>query len=442
MQTKFPLMNDLKQSDILKLALPNIVTNITVPLLGMVDIAIVGHIGNETYIGAIAIGTMIFDMIYWNFGFLRMGTSGFTAKAYGANNMHEAVKILIRGVSLALIIAAILLVLQYPIAQLAKLFVKGSNEMISLALQYFYIRIWASPATLGLYAIKGWYIGMQNSKLPMWIAIVLNLLNIIFSLIFVFVFKMNIAGVAWGTVLAQYGGLTIAIVFLFTKYGYLRHFVDFKNSLRISDLKQFFKVNTDIFLRSLCMIAVFTFIPAISSTMGDRILAANTLLMQLFTLFSYMMDGFAYAGESLTGRFIGAKNLPLLKKSIKSLFYWGSGLTLTFTMLYIFWGRGILSILTNNKDVIDTAMNYITWTVLVPVCGFAAFLFDGIYVGATASKSMRNAIFVATAMFFTIYYSIRTIMGNNGLWIAFLVFLILRSLLMALTLKKDVINQL
>ena len=415
---------------ILKLALPNIITNITVPLLGLVDIAIVGHIGNEGHIGAIAIGTMIFNLIYWNFGFLRMGTSGMTAQAYGANDMNEAMRIMVRGLAIAFSAATLLILLQYPIARLCEISVDCSEEAMRLALQYFYIRIWAAPATLGLYVLKGWFIGMQNSKTPMWIAIILNIINIAFSLLFVIVWKMDIQGVALGTVLAQYSGFIMAVAFWFRKYGYLRTRINLRESLHLPEMKQFFKVNGDIFLRTLCLVAVFTFIPAISAHMGDSILAANTLLMQLFTIFSYIMDGFAYAGESLVGRYIGAKDQKNLRLSVKLLLRWGMIITLIFTVLYFFFGEYILMVLTNKRAVIDEAMKYITWTLLVPITGFSAFLFDGIYIGATASKSMRNIMFVATAVFFIAYYALAPMLGNDGLWIAFLFFLTLRGGLM------------
>lgn len=415
---------------ILKLALPNIITNITVPLLGMVDIAIVGHIGNASHIGAIAIGTMIFNLIYWNFGFLRMGTSGLTAQAYGAEDWDEAMRIMVRGLSIAVSVALLLILLQYPIAKLCERWIDSSEEVMQLALQYFYIRIWAAPATLGLYVLKGWFIGMQNSNTPMWIAIIMNIINIVFSLLFVIVWKMDITGVALGTVLAQYSGLTMAIVFWFWKYGYLRSRIDLRGSLHWQEMKRFFKVNGDIFLRTLCLVAVFTFIPAISASMGDQILAANTLLMQLFTLFSYIMDGFAYAGEALVGRYTGAKDHENLRLSIRYLLRWGMVITLLFTIIYYCWGEYILAILTNEKTVIAEAMGYMVWTLLVPVTGFSAFLFDGIYIGATASKSMRNIMFVATAAFFIGYYTLAPSLGNDGLWIAFLIFLTLRGGLM------------
>lgn len=426
--------------EILRLALPNIITNITVPLLGMVDLAIVGHIGDETYIGAIALGTALFNLIYWNFGFLRMGTSGLAAQAYGAGDKAEAMRILVRGLTIALCAAAVLIALQYPIAKLSGLILNCSDETLNLTLSYFYVRIWAAPATLGLYAIKGWFIGMQNSKSPMTVAITLNIVNIVASLAFVIWLKMDIVGVALGTVIAQYSGLVLAIILWFKHYGNMRHLIDIRGSLHKSEMKRFFKLNSDIFLRTLCLCAVFTFIPAISANMGDSILAANTLIMQLFTLFSYILDGFAYAGESLVGKYIGARNRESLSKSIRYLVYWGLIFTTLFSIIYFFWSENIYRILTSDGNVIAEAMKFNRWTLLIPLCGFAAFLFDGIYIGATAAKSMRNIMFVATAVFFTGYFILQPILGNDGLWIAFLLFLIFRGGLMWLRYKKNVVG--
>jgi len=270
----------------------------------------------------------------------------------------------------------------------------------------------------------------------MWIAIIMNIINIVFSLLFVIVWKMGITGVALGTVLAQYSGLLMAVILWFKQYGHFRSRIDIRGSLHIDEMKRFFKVNGDIFLRTLCLVAVFTFIPAVSASMGDKILAANTLLMQLFTLFSYIMDGFAYAGEALVGRYIGAKDEEMLRKSVQYLLRWGMIITLLFTVLYYFWGENLLGILTNDQSVISTSMEYMVWTLLVPITGFSAFLFDGIYIGATASKAMRNIMFVATAAFFLAYYLLEPKLYNNGLWIAFLIFLTLRGGLMWLWNKK------
>ena len=462
---------------ILGLALPNIITNITVPLLGMVDMAIVGHL-SANHIGAIAIGTSIFNLIYWNFGFLRMGTSGFTAQAYGANRMDEAVKVFVRAFAVALAIAALLLILQWPLALLSEQVFHGSPEVISLALSYFYIRIWAAPATLGLYAVKGWFIGMQNSRLPMWIAIFLNIVNIVCSLIFVLVLKWDIQGVALGTVIAQYSGLAVGLFFMKKRYGHL-----FKEHLLVKpsdkvdsdsqqitaqsghgpifsskDMLRFFKVNGDIFLRTVCLAAVFTFITAASGRISDEVLAIDALLLQFFTLFSYIMDGFAYAGESLVGRYIGARDTKSLRLSVRLILMWGVILTVVFTGLYATFGEQFLRIFSDQETIIEGAKEYMFWTLIVPVCGFAAFLFDGIFVGATASRAMRNTMFIATASFFAIYYGLKVIYidpsstqaithssiqalthtWNNILWTAFMVYLTMRGVLQALLLKRSV----
>lgn len=451
---------------ILGLALPNIITNITVPLLGMVDMAIVGHLSGD-HIGAIAIGTQIFNLIYWNFGFLRMGTSGFTAQAFGAERWDEAVKILIRASAIALSIALLLIALQWPISLAVPLIFEGSNHVLSLALTYFFVRIWAAPATLGLYAIKGWFIGMQDSKTPMWIAIVLNCVNIVLSLLFVMVLKWDIFGVALGTVLANYSGLALGLLFLRRKMkkdkklstfwcavGLADNFrlSTFKEALHWKDMLRFFKVNGDIFLRTLCLSGVFTFITAASSHISDQILAVDALLLQFFTLFSYIMDGFAYAGESLVGRHIGAKQKRHLKLAVRLLILWGMALTVVFTGLYAAFGNQFLHIFTDQQDVIEAARNYMYWVLVIPICGFAAFLFDGIFIGATATRTMRNAMFIATAAFFFLYYGLKhydlhyighlTDHGwNNNLWTAFMVFLILRGLLQAIRVRKDIYKQ-
>ena len=414
---------------ILHLAIPNIITNITIPLLGLIDLAIVGHIGDKTYIGAIAIGTMIFNFIYWNFGFLRMGTSGFTAQAYGARDFTEAMKILVRGITIAFSIAFLLIILQFPIGKFSLFIVEGSEQMEQMAYTYFRIRIWAAPAALGLYAIKGWFIGMQNARIPMFIAILINVLNIGFSLLFVFGFDMSIEGVALGTVCAQYGGLICAVIFWFAYYRRFLTYLNIRESLKLSEMKRFFHVNADIFVRSLCLVAVFTYIPIVGAKMGDTVLAVNTLLMQFFTIFSYIMDGFAYAGEALTGRYIGAKNKTSLRLSIKLIFRWGLGLSVLFVAIYAFAGEKLLCLLTSDIETIKHAHEYYWWVLLVPLSGYAAFLWDGIFVGATASKTMRNTMLMSTVLFFAVYYSFCGWLGNNALWLALILFLIIRGII-------------
>lgn len=439
---------------ILSLALPNIIANVTVPLLGIVDMAIVGHLGTA-HIAAMAIGTGIFNLIYWNFGFLRMGTSGFTAQAYGARRLDEAVHTLLRAVTIALAIALLLLLLQWPISRLALVIFHGSSHILELALTYFFIRIWAAPATLGLYAIKGWFIGMQNSRLPMWIAIFLNAVNIVASLLFVLVLKWGIAGVALGTVVAQYSGMAAALFLAHKHYGRLiRRHLDIRGSLDWDTMRRFFCVNGDIFLRTVCLAAVFTFITAASGRISDEILAVDALLLQFFTLFSYFMDGFAYAGESLVGRYIGARDSRRLRQSVNYLLLWGMALTMLFTILYALWGETFMHIFSDDETIIAATMHYSFWILAIPAVGFSAFLFDGIFIGATASKAMRNAMFIATAAFLAVYFVGKAIyvntqlpspvaksIWNNILWIAFMVFLSLRGILQAMQLRRHVYAQ-
>ena len=394
---------------ILRLAIPNIITNITVPLLGMVDTAIVGHLKSDNgldYIGAIAVGTMIFNIIYWNFGFLRMGTSGFTAQAYGANDKKEQANILLRASAIAIVAALLLIICQKPIGQLSLMLIEDKNSVGALALSYFAVRIWAAPATLGMYALKGWFIGMQDSKNPMWISIIINILNIVFSFVFVFYLDMSIQGVAWGTVIAQYGGLITTLVIWKRKYGYISEYFNLKEALSIDKMKQFFKINSDIFLRTLCLIIVTSYFTIASTKMPYPTLAMNTLLMQFFTLFSYFMDGFAYAAESLCGKAKGENNYKQLENYVKRFLLWGAVISILFIIIYAIFGENILTIFTDNKDVIAYSENYIFWILLIPITGFIAFLYDGILIGLTESVIMRNAIFISTAAFFIIYFSL------------------------------------
>lgn len=421
---------------IFRLAIPNIISNITVPLLGMIDIAIAGHLGSAIYIGAIALGGNIFNMVYWNFGFLRMSTSGFTAQAYGARNFGEAMNVLIRSLVVAVGIGLFILLLKIPIEKAAIGLIKSGPETIENVKYYYRIAIWSAPAVLGMYAFKGWFIGMQNAKTPMIISIINNVLNIVLSFIFVFVFDMKIKGIALGTMLSQVISLLISIGFWFRYYGRMTKYIDTKTILDTTALKSFFKVNGDTFIRTFILTLVTTFFTFVSSGMGDTILAVNALLMQFFMLFSYFMDGFAYAGEALTGRYIGAKNQLLLRYMLQRLFFWGFMVSMVSAALYVFFPDQILYILTDNQEVIEATKTFTFWTILIPITGFAAFLWDGVFIGATASKEMRNAMVLSAISFFVCYYSTKSILGNNALWLSFILYLSLRGVIQSLWAKK------
>lgn len=412
---------------ILHLAIPSIVSNITVPLLGLVDVTIVGHLGATAYIGAIAVGGLLFNILYWNFGFLRMGTSGLTSQAYGRKDKDAEIRILVQAVSVGLFSALAMLILQYPIERLAFRLLDTSAEVEQYTVTYFRICIWGAPAVLAQYGFTGWFIGMQNSRYPMYIAIVMNVINIVCSSCFVFLFGMKVEGVALGTVVAQYSGVMMALGLWFYNYKELWGRMTFKGSLQLIAMRRFFAVNRDIFLRTLCLIGVTTFFTSTGARQGDVILAVNTLLMQLFTLFSYIMDGFAYAGEALSGRYVGACNLIQLKRAVRALFGWGVGLSLVFTLLYGVGGENFLGLLTNDKVVIETAGHYFYWVLAIPLAGFAAFLWDGILIGATATRFMLWSMLVASGSFFVIYYCFSGATNNHMLWLAFLVYLALRG---------------
>lgn len=416
---------------ILHIALPSIVSNITVPLLGLIDVSIVGHLGAASYIGAIAVGGMLFNMIYWLFGFLRMGTGGLTAQAYGRHDLEEVTRILLRSLSISLLLALALLLLQYPIRNIAFMCMDTSEEVRQLATLYFHICIWGAPATLGLYGFTGWYIGMQNSRFPMFIAITQNIVNIAASLFFVFVLKMKVEGVALGTLVAQYAGLGMACLLWLAYYRPLRKYLRQKALFDRTEMKRFFQVNRDIFFRTLCLIAVTVFFTSTGAAYGDVVLAVNALLMQLFTLFSYFMDGFAYAGEALTGKYIGAKDNQSLRLTIQHLFKWGIALSLLFTLLYGAGGKSFLGLLTNDTSVISASEEYIYWVLAIPLAGFSAFLLDGICIGATATHLMLRSMLVASASFFLLYYGLHDTLGNHALWMAFIVYLALRGIVQA-----------
>lgn len=413
---------------ILHIALPSIVSNITVPLLSLIDVSIVGHLGAASYIGAIAVGGMLFNMIYWLFGFLRMGTGGLTAQAYGRHDLQEVTRILLRSLSISLLLALVLLLLQYPIRNIAFMCMDTSEEVRQLATLYFHICIWGAPATLGLYGFTGWYIGMQNSRFPMFIAITQNIVNIAASLFFVFALGMKVEGVALGTLVAQYAGLAMACLLWLAYYRPLRKYLRQKALFDRTEMKRFFQVNRDIFIRTLCLIAVTVFFTSTGAAYGDVVLAVNALLMQLFTLFSYFMDGFAYAGEALTGKYIGAKDNQSLRLTIRYLFKWGIALSLLFTLLYGAGGKSFLGLLTNDTSVISASEEYIYWVLAIPLAGFSAFLLDGICIGATATHLMLRSMLVASASFFLLYYGLHDTLGNHALWMAFIVYLALRGI--------------
>lgn len=413
---------------LLRLTIPNIITNITVPLLGVVDLALMGHLDNPVYIGAIALGSTIFNIIYSSFSFLRMGSSGLTSQAFGAQNRKETALVLQRSLLVGFVIAIILILFRYPIQWVALKLLDGSTDVKILAREYFYIRILAAPATLGLYAFYGWFLGVQNAIIPMILAIVVNIVNIALDFMFVYVFGMKSDGVAWASVIAQYSGLVLAGVFFFTRYKVYNIRFAFKRVIEKVAIVRFFRVNSDIFIRTIMLWFVLAFFTSRSAKAGDTILAVNTLLFQLFYIFSYFADGFAYAAEALTGKAKGARDFKEMKLVIKAVFLWGWGIAVAFTVIYGFGLNTIMKVLSNNQLIINMSQKYYIWIIIMPIISIAAFNWDGIFIGATASRAMRNISIIASLfVFLPVYYLTNSHFGNHALWLAFDIFMVARS---------------
>lgn len=428
---------------ILRLAMPNIISNITIPLLGLVDLALMGHMNSEIYIGAIALGGVIFNLLYWGFSFLRMSTSGFTAQAFGEKNDTETITILFRALLVAVFAGFVMVLMQVPISWASFKIIGGSSEVEQLADKYFRIRIWGAPAALSLFVFNGWFLGMQNARYPMIIAILVNVVNIVLSLIFVFKLNMKADGVALGTALSQYLGLAIAILLFSKRYRKLLRYLSKKSLLMLQPLVRFLKVNSDIFIRTFCIIAVHTFFTSKSASMNDTILAVNSLLLQFLLFFSFFIDGFAYAGEALVGKYIGSRSLEKLNQVVRLLFYWGTGLALLFTLLYIPGVRALLQLLTSQQDVIEGAASFIPWVIMVPLASFASFIWDGVYIGATASKAMRNTLLASTFLVFApVYYFLNPLWGNHALWLGMLMFVLARGTIQTFLYKSAILKPL
>lgn len=416
--------------EILRIALPNIISNITVPIMGIVSTMIAGHLGDSvTTIGALAIGVSIFNFIYWNCSFIRMGTSGITAQAFGAGDNRTTTLMLARAVVVAIVVGFIMLIFQHPIGN-AALRIMNGGEMVAA---YFFARIWAVPAGVLLFGLNGWLTGMQNAVIPMVVAIFVNIIHIVCSLWFAFPLGMGIVGIAYASVVAQWIGVAITAAITWWHYGKRFVRISWSEVMDMQAMREFFVINRDIIIRTLCICAAYTFFTAASARMDDAtILAVNTILLELFTLFSYMNDGFAYAAEALTGRFIGAKDGRSLRECVKKCMVWCVVVGVAYVGLYVGWWRELLDLFVEDgadaTQIIEYAGRYISWIIIIPLAASLPFMMDGIMVGATQSRIMRNSMLLATAAYFGLFYSLEPLIGNNALWLAFTSFMALRGL--------------
>lgn len=426
---------------VLKLAVPSILANITVPLVGMVDLAIAGRLGDASVIGAVAIATMLFDLLYWNMAFLRLGTGGLIAQAFGRGDNKEISRVFVQGISTAALLALFVLAIQYLFVKAAFLFIECTPQVQNLATEYFFIRIWAAPATISLYVFKGFFIGMQNTVIPMAVELTINVTNILASIYFALYTPMGFAGIAAGTVVAQYSGMALSIFFLFSRYRYLFADVKILACIKLGEMKSFFVLNADLLVRSLCFLFVYVGFTSLSAKYGDVALAVCSIMMKLMMLFSYFVDGFAYAAEALTGRFIGAKDATSLNRAIKIIFVWSGIIGVVSTFVYLFAADDMILLMTKDTNVIEASGEYIGWMLVMPIISCLAFTWDGVYIGATASKAIRNSMLWAVVGFFAVYYALSHSLGLHALWGAYIIHLLARSAYLTIRAKEDVFSR-
>jgi len=442
--------------EILRLAIPSILAGITVPLVGMVDTAVAGHLVGDSaaFIGAISVGSMVLSLLYWCFGFLRTGTGGLTAQAFGRQDPAEAGRIFLRGMGLAVIAAIAALALQWPFFKAVMLLTDATPGVKTLAERYFFIRIWAAPATMSLMALRGWFVGMQNSVDSMWMDLIVNGVNIGASILLAFGVGswpgLGFAGIPLGTVIAQYCGLAYGLWVCFHKYGKsvfaLLHRQDLRALLHDGSMGRFFRMNLDLLGRSFFFILIYIGFTMINAGYGDLMLAAGSIMMQLLMFFSYFTDGFAYAGEALSGRFIGARDGGMLRRSVRFVFVWSMAIAVLFIGIYALAGTPALRLLTSDEAVVQAAGRFLPWLLLMPPLGCAAFTWDGIYLGATASRALRDSMGGAALAFFGVWYLGKWLLHPEGeaaihlLFVAYFAHLALRTVWLTLRYRKDVLS--
>ena len=414
--------------EILRLAIPSTFANITVPLVGIVDTAIVGHVADVSALGGIAIGTMLFDLLYWNFGFLRIGTGGMTAQAFGRNDRKETAHILMQSSTIAVGAALLIWALQWLFVNIVLSLVPCSPGVDAFAREYFFVRVWAAPATLLLLTLKGWFIGMQNTVLPMVCDLVVNGVNIVASYVLAVYTPMGAIGVAYGTVIAQYTGLAVAAVLLLISYRYLFPLINFKECMRWKQMRRLFVLNSNIFVRSLCFMVIYVGFTSLATLYGDNELAISSIMMKLFLLYSYFLDGFAYAGEALVGRFFGERDERQVVQTVKILFVWTVVIDVVSIAVYAAFGNDMLRLMTSQEELIAAAQPYMIWLILMPLISCFAFIWDGIYVGATAGKDIRNCMIVAAIGFVAGYLCLAGSLGMQAVYVAYFIHLIIRTI--------------
>lgn len=418
---------------VLKMAAPIILANLSVPLLGFVDTAVMGHLPHAYFLGAVAIGATIMQFIYWGFGFLRMGTTGLTAQAYGANQSAEVRLNFQRAALLALIIGLLLWLLKSHIIDFSLYLFEASQDVENLARTYFNIRIWSAPAALINYCLIGWFIGVQQTRIILILQVWMNLINIILDLIFVVGFSWGVEGVALATVIAEVSAASLGIYFYLKKTGKDGIIIDYAKLLNSSKLQRMIAINLNIFLRTFCLIFAFAYFTSEAAKFGDNTLAANAILLQFIHFLSFGLDGFAQAAETLIGGALGERNRNKYRMTVKVTMTWAIGISLIYTVFYWLFGSWMIDLFTNNESVRVIANQFLIWVIILPFIAVWAYMLDGIFIGATRSADMRNGMAIALAIFIVSIFILKSASGYQGLWISLIIFMGARGITLGFT---------
>lgn len=432
------LFNGTKNRQLFALALPMILSNITVPLLGLVDTAVIGHLSDAYYLGGVALGSTIITLIIWLLGFLRMATTGLVAQAYGANDTASQLKLLVQGAMLATGLGIAVILLQLPILNLALGLSEASMEVERYCREYFQVRVWSTPFALLNLVMLGWLLGRQQPKAAMWQLILANLANIILDVLFVMGFGWGVKGAALASVCADITAFSVALYMVLQqlKLSSQFKFDQLRVHLTFAGYGKLLKLNSDIFIRSLCLQAAFAFMTFHGAGLGDNTVAANAVLLNLLLLISYALDGIAYYAEAEVGKAYGQKRAQQLHEAVVLAWCWSAITAVGFTLIFSLWGSHIIELLTSIDKVRTTAQTYLIWLVLLPLWSFSSYLFDGVYIGAAQGKVMRNSMIIATfGAFFPTWYLLQSLLpseqANHALWAAMTAFMLMRSLTLA-----------
>jgi MATE family multidrug resistance protein len=412
------------------LAGPMIIGNVSMALLGLVDTAVIGHLESAVYLGGVAVGSVIFDFLYWGMGFLRMGTTGIVAQAHGKNDATEIRTLLVQSMLVGLAIALFFILLQKPIISFGLTLLEGSEDVKYYAAEYCRWMIWGAPALMILFSVNGWLLGMQNAVASLTLGITVNVINIILDIIFVVYLEMDVRGVALATVIAQYCGVILSFFIIRKQLAGEGGAWVLSEILHLEKMKIFMRLNNDIFIRTICLILVFAFFTREGARYGDLTLAANSILMKFYLLMALALDGFNHAAEALIGKAVGARSKDIFHKAVSLALKWSFAFGLAFTLFYWLAGQLLINLLTDIEPVRELALVYLPWMIALPLISVWCFLLDGVFIGATRGPEMRNAMLICTFVFYLPIWYVFQFMGNHGLWLAFSLFIAMRGVVL------------